>query len=248
MSVQFYGAITALQFDVSSKQVFKEIVEDLDTTFQPYGLNHCCLNWYSDNVAIIERDSLRILLGWLPAESEDEPCVMVFSVGHTTEGGNLLVPRDTCEFVRDVLVGHLESYLNFEIVFQSDATQPVDTELVRTVAEILDRSYAGTFQDDPQQISQPQQRQTRALTRDILLEAKLKQANTPPFQELNVIGDESWHDEIIEDDEISLPQRLTIYALGATMLIYTPPVGAALLTYTTLRDFAPSQQPDRLAA
>jgi len=249
MSEQFYGAITALQFDVSSNQLFAEIVEDIDATFQPYGLTHYRSNWYSDHVAIIERDSMRLLFGWLPAETEGEPCIMVFSVGHTTEGGNLFVPRETCEFVRDVLVDHLESYLKFDSVFHADATQPVDTDLVSTVAEILDRACPTTFQARPRQIESRQKRPTRALTRDLLLEAAThRQRATAVFQELGDGDADSWNDGLVHEGEISLPQRLTIYALGATMLIYTPPVGATLLAYTTLRDFAPSQKPDQLAA
>jgi hypothetical protein len=40
-------------------------------------------------------------------------------------------------------------------------------------------------------------------------------------------------------EPMSLPKHLTIYALGATMLIYTPPVGASLLAYSALRDLTP---------
>lgn len=251
MSKQFYGTIAALEFNAPSPALFRTIVGDLDSSFQPYGMTKCCSTWLGDNVAVIERDSLRVLLGWLPARCDSEHCVLVFAVGHTTEGGNILVPRETCEFVRDVLISHLESYLQFDTVFQADATQPVDMDLVCTVAEILEMGDTATKFMEADNTDEQPQRRTRALTRDIVLDATLpKTAIVPAAEKLPEIVES--REEILmdgmEEDEISLQKRLTIYALGATMLIYTPPVGATLLVYTTLRDFAAPKLPERLAA
>lgn len=68
------------------------------------------------------------------------------------------------------------------------------------------------------------------------------------FPEIIEVTEEDRIEQAEAHKELSLQKRLTIYALGATMLIYTPPVGATLLVYTTLRDFATPKHPERLAA
>ncbi|WP_137700073.1 hypothetical protein [Marimonas lutisalis] len=250
MSAQYFGAVTALQFDVSSSELFKEIVNDLDVAFRPYGLAQHGPNWCGDNIAIIGRDSLQLVLGWLPAKSDGEPSYMVLAAGHATDGGNLLVTRETCEFVRDVLVGHLASYLTFDTVFRADATQPVDANLVTIVAEILDRDCAATLPDSLPDFDDHPQMFKEAGTREILPPSTaLEPARYPAFQELNDVANDNWKTDVSSEEEASLPKRLTICALGATILIHTPPVGATLLIYTALRGFSSSQQqPGPIAA
>lgn len=252
MSEQYYGTIAALEFSAPSRHLFKAIVDDLDSSFQPFGIAKSSSDWLGDNVAVIERDSLRVLLGWLPSGCEREHCVLMFAVGHATVGGNILVPKETCEFVRDVLVSHLESYLQFDTVFRADATQPVDMNLLSTVAEILELGDAAAHQSETLNSDARPHRQARALTRDIVLRAKTpkKPAENAyeQFPEIIEVTEEDRIEQAEAHKELSLQKRLTIYALGATMLIYTPPVGATLLVYTTLRDFATPKHPERLAA
>ena len=241
MPEENFGTIAALEFCVPPSQGFEDIVEELDISFRPFGLTRRSLTWDSDDIAIIERDSLRVLLGWLPAAFEGGPSFLVFAVGHATNGGNLLVNPETCEFVKEILVGHLESYLDFETVFHADATQPVGTELVDTVTEILNRDFG---KPDDKSLHTPGSRnfrRDRAYTRDITVDAAFAKAHAPTVQndDVEVIPPDQV-DIISAEEETSLPKRLTIYTLGATMLIYTPPVGASLLAYSALRDLVPA--------
>ena len=85
------------------------------------------------------------------------------------------------------------------------------------------------------------------VTRDISLSEDFVRAHTPKYEK----DDEVLDGDILDpqedtgihftSDEASLPKRLTIDTLGATMLIYTPPVGASLLVYSTLRDLIPQE-------
>jgi len=240
MAEETFGTIAALEFRVPPTQSFEDIVEELDISFRPFGLTRRSLIWDSDDIAILERDSLRVLMGWLPAALEGGSSFLVFAVGHATSGGNLLVNRETCEFVKDILVTHMDSYLNFETVFHADATQPVGTELVDTVTEILNRDFSTPHDGAPRTPSERGFKRDRAYTRDITLDPDFIRAHTPQFEghEPEVVNVEG---EILPpQDATSLPKRLTIYTLGATMLLYTPPVGASLLIYSTLRDLVPT--------
>lgn len=242
MFEQNFGTIAALQFCVPPSQGFEDIVEELDISFRPYGLTRRTLTWDSDDIAIIERDSLRVLLGWMPSVCKGVPSFLIFAVGHATNGGNLLVNRETCEFVKEVLLEHLESYLDFETVFHADATQPVETELVDTVVEILHRDFmTAPAAEAPTEArarytDRIHARVTPAASKSGGLDGEVmeKVDNDP---ELDMVIDGMRAGTLPE--RISLPKRLTIYTLGATMLIYTPPVGATLLVYSTLRDLVP---------
>mgnify|MGYP005852614475 CR=1 FL=1 len=246
MTEQNFGTIAALQFCVPPSQGFEDIVEELDISFRPYGLTRRTLTWDSEDIAIIERDSLRVLLGWLPAVCKGMPSFLVFAVGHATNGGNLLVNRETCEFVKEVLIEHLGSYLNFETVFHAEATQPVETDLVDTVTEILHRDFATpATRQPPRDENIRGWTRDRAYTRDI---AQQKGRRKTRLQDLEVLDFDIETDVDTPStrmtgtalpDEMSLPKRLTIYTLGATILIYTPPVGAFVLVYSTLRDLMP---------
>lgn len=224
MIEQNFGTIAALEFTHPPQHGFEDIVEEVDISFQPVGLTRRSLIRDSEDIASVERDNLRVTLGWLPPEDEDGSYYLIMAVGPTRDSGSIHITMETCGFVKDVLVEHLASYLDFETVFNAEATQTVGAELIDTVTDILRCDYD----------ARP---------------AKTKS----PFAPLHDPEDETWSEigraqpdgfrEMSQmaqvEQECSLPKRLTIYTLGATMLIYTPPVGASLLVYSTLRDLMP---------
>lgn len=227
MSSQTFGTIAALEFSTAPDQSFEDIVEEMDISFQPIGLNRRSLIWDTDDTAIIERDTLRVLLSWLPAFSANGSSFLVVAVGETPSGGPLTINREVCDMVKEVLISHLESYLDFGTVFHTEATQPVSTALIDTVTEILRHDYTRTpsahgpnhnaraWPHDPEDVCD-----TIFRTGSRRDDTRNPDPHVPP--------------------KISLPQRLTIYTLGATMLLYTPPIGASLLVYSTLRDLMPT--------
>jgi len=231
MSEQLFGTIAALEFCVHPRQGFEDIVEDLDISFQPTGLTRRTLIWDGDDVAIIERDALRILLNWLPPEHPDDPAYLLMAIGQSPISPHVHVGIETCHFVKDVLLAHLASYLPVSSVLHKDAHHPISADLIDAVADDILMQQRDTTTTRPQGFeTQSQDHAARS------------PLNDPPSDMQDA------PDDVIEaefsdlSDDCSLPKRLTIYTLGATMLFYTPPVGATLLIYSTLRDFAPSQR------
>ncbi|WP_371224310.1 hypothetical protein [Roseovarius sp. 2305UL8-3] len=229
MTEQVFGTIAALEFCVLPRQGFEDIVEDLDISFQPTGLTRRTLIWDGDDIAIIERDALRILLGWLPPEFPGAPGYLVMAVGKSPNNFGVEVGVETCQFIKELLLAHLASYLTARRVLHKDTDQQVDSELMDDVAEILAKEAAQSW---PAQGAANEQDEASGQTASPL-DSGSKDKNTAEFIEAE------FHD-LGNDEDCSLPKRLTIYTLGATMLLYTPPVGASLLVYATLRDFAPA--------
>ena len=218
MTEQIFGTISALEFCVPPRQDFEDIVEELDIAFRPTGMTRRSLIWDGDDVAMIERDSMRVLLGWVPSGRADGSHVLIFGVGQSPLEMSVDIGQETCRFVKNMLLSHLESYLSFTELAQLDANRPLDSDFVDTVGDLVHRAPVAS---------------------DIDL------ASNPVIE--GVFPDKVYNNNNVMDaeheEECSLPQRLTIYTLGATMLIYTPPVGASLLIYSTLRDFAPQKLP-----
>ncbi len=231
MTTQIYGTIAALEFARPMRHGFEDIVEEVDISFQPVGLTRRSLTRDSEDIAIVERDNLRVLLGWLPPADSSGSYFLLLAVGPSPHGDTVTVTPETCGFVKDVLLAHLQSYLSFDTVFHADATQPVSSQLVDVVADILLNDFNA----------------------DVASNYVRPTSHHSPFDNVNHATDDIWSafsrpqsarrrpggQAIQPEADISLPKRLTIYTLGATMLIYTPPVGASLLVYSTLRDMLP---------
>jgi len=247
MTEQNFGTVTALEFRVSPEQGFEDIVEEFDISFRPLGLTRRSLIWDGEDIAIIERDSIRIVLGWLPPEHPDDHVFLVLAIGHAPNSRGVTLDDSTNSMLSSLLINHAKSYLPIGAVLHAKATRPVGTELIDTMCDVIRRDYQQaattvhedvshpiwTFETAPEQegsdmgfaeLDQATQERTQSSTADIL---------DADYVDLDSV------------EVLSLPKKLTIYTLGATMLLYTPPVGATLLVYTTLRDFMPDQ-PRRL--
>lgn len=224
MIEQNFGTIAALEFKQRPHHGFEDIVEEVDISFQPVGLTRRSLIRDSEDIAIVERDNLRVTLGWVSPTNDNGSYFLVLAVGPNKDCGAIHITMETCTFVKDVLVEHLDGYLNFETVFNAEATQTVGAELVDTVADILRCDY------DP--------RPAKGVERFKPLN-KPEDDCGPQIGRAPQVGLREDGPLAQMGQECSLPKRLTIYTLGATMLLYTPPVGASLLVYSTLRDLLP---------
>lgn len=221
MTEDEFGTITALDFSVAPLQGFEDIVEELDIMFRPEGLVRRSMIWDGPDLAMIERDTVRLLLSWLPTGRGDGSRYLVLGVGQSPSANGVAIGAESCRFVKTALLAHLESYLSFREVVHVDVACPLDSA-------VLDR-FCDILSDLPVQ-SRPAVAQAPGAT--------------IRFDTLETLEDTP------EQEVCSMPKRLTIYVLGATMLIHTPPVGAALLVYSTLRDFGPERAPapERMAA
>ena len=216
MNRQEFGTIAALDFCVPPRQAFEDIVEELDIMFRPEGLTRRSMIWDGNDLAMIERDAVRLLLAWVSTGRADGSSYLVIGVGQSPEADGTAINAESCRFVKTALLAHLESYLSFHEVVHVDVACPLDSAVLDRFAEILCDLPVCAGQHH----SQAPDATIRFDTLDTL-------DGTEPIE------------------ACSLPKRLTIYALGATIFLYTPPIGATLLAYTTLRDFVPERLQNR---
>lgn len=245
MNEQDFGTIAALEFRASPDQGFEDIVEEFDIAFRPMGLSSRSLTWNDEDIAFIERDSIRIALGWLPSDTKDVPGFLIVAVGQAPNSGGIHVDPLTCAMLKSHVLQHAETYLPIGNVLHADATQPVGTELIDMVSEMLRRDYQKLGDTAPAQDSGAFG-WSEPVKADPAYEVHPKSCDTAQGEmgqndAANVLDAEFY--DLVADKALSLPKRLTIYTLGATMLLYTPPVGITLLVYTTLRDFGPDEPP-----
>jgi hypothetical protein len=245
MTDQDFGAVTALEFRVSPKQGFEDIVEEFDISFRPLGTTRRSLIWDGDDVVMIERDAIRIVLGWLPAKDEETSSFLIVAVGQAPNTAGIEVDEHTCAMINLMVQDHAASYLPVWNVLRADVEGPVDPDLVDIVAETLRNDYhPDPSQDQPGVRPSPWGYASHEADPAYALHPRRGAVSQEPQED--EVEDADYRD-LAAPAPISLPQRLTIYTLGATMLLYTPPVGATLLVYSTLRDLAPAQ-PTRFAA
>lgn len=242
MSEQSFGAVTALEFRVSPEQGFEDIVEEFDIAFRPLGLTRRSLIWDGEDIAIIERDSIRIVLGWLAPDHPGARSFLILAIGNAPNHRGATLDLNTCSMLSTLLLNHAKGYLPVSSVLHADATQPVGTELIDMICELLrhDGPYSDAPADDMQ--NPPNQEfDTAPDPADPAMDFAMFGQSQDRAGTADILDAE--YVDLDRAQELSLPKRLTIYTLGATMLLYTPPVGATLLVYTTLRDFAPEHPP-----
>lgn len=245
MTDQDFGAVTALEFRVSPKQGFEDIVEEFDIAFRPLGTTRRSLIWDGNDIAMVERDAIRVILGWLPAETPETPAFLIVAVGQSPNDRGVEVDGQTCAMINQMVRDHVESYLPICNVLRADVAGPVNADVIDTLADMLRRDYQPDRSEEQTRIKTSPWAHDGTET-DRVYGHYSKQSPFLQTETQDEVMDAQYR-ELAAQAPISLPQRLTIYTLGATMLLYTPPLGATLLVYSTLRDLTPTQ-PASLAA
>lgn len=247
MTEKDFSAVAALELTGIPQHSFEDIVEEIDIAFRPIGTNRFSLAWDGDDIAILDRDSARILLGWVPPELGQTKFYLIVIVGTVPSVGDNRIDRDTCSFLKDIVLTHVTSYIDVASILHSDAEEPSDVALVDTVADFL-QAYSASGEP-----LSPHYANDNCASWDCNADLARKPmpdlksgpsgfgfgfADYPyddPANDPEAFMNSEFND-VDSPEDISFPMRMTIYTLGATMLIYTPPVGASLLIYSTLRD------------
>ncbi|MCZ7675576.1 MAG: hypothetical protein M5U35_06520 [Roseovarius sp.] len=81
MEKQSYGSVVAMEFRRPPSIAFRDIVEEFDIAFQMADSHTRALTWDNDDIALIDRDCVRVGLGWLPAQRAGQPSHLVVAVG-----------------------------------------------------------------------------------------------------------------------------------------------------------------------
>jgi len=228
MSRQSFGQIAALEFFDPPKMTFPDIVEEFDIASQRLAPQLRRLTWDGEDIALIDRDAVRIALGWLPAATEDRPSYLVLAVGprNTKRDGHL--DPEAYEMLTRRLVERVRSYLPFDAVLHGAANRPVGSTLLDMTFELL-AGCAGDAARTRRPAHGVGKSPVRRKREDPETELRPKPDRTPPEAE----------EAQLALPGVSVPMRLTIITFGLTLFLHVPPLGAALLTYTTLREAQP---------
>lgn len=227
MSRQNYGQIAALEFLDPPDMDFPDIVEEFDIASQRLAPQLRRLTWDGQDIALIDRDSVRIALGWLPGETEDRPSYLVLAVGPRNTKRNVVLDAEAYEILTRRLVERVRGYLPFDAVLHGAANRPIGSVLLDMTFELLSGCATETAH---RRRPTSDMRQAKANRREAT-------GKTPPRTKRPIPEDAI--DAELAVPGVSLPMRLTIVTFGLTLFLHVPPLGAALLTYTTLREAQP---------
>jgi hypothetical protein len=244
------GTVAALQFSKRPAIDFPDVVEELDIALNSLAAKRRSVSWDCEDIAIIDRDAVRIALGWLPPAQDTESWYLVIAVGAGRPGTGGPVSPDICEHLKTMIVDRAHGYLDCDSVLHSRADQPVGADLIDLVSDRLrETERAATRPAAAQQASDDNvmcatghtrlheaPRRTSPWYHPAARTAERKTGREADAAEQDLRAAMSGQSDGQAPEEASLPMKLTVYTLGATMLIHVPAIGAALLVYTALRE------------
>lgn len=256
MDTQSFGSVVAMEFRRRPSIAFADIVEEFDIAFQVVDSRTRALTWDCDDIALIDRDGVRVALGWLPGGEQGQPWHLVVAVGAAPGAGKDKIDPASFRFIADRIVERSRDYLPVNAVLHGEASQPVGAELVDTVFDLLRMSTSDMHGDcrDPQKdrAMNGAQRNGRAGPDDMTAPpwtgaSSAQATNGASTANLNGIGTRLRESEItnhlgqmlLTRAEPTKPLRLTIHTLALSLCLYVPALGAAMFAYTMLRDVFP---------
>jgi|GEM_PF-1190066 len=241
--------VACLAYGVEPDLSFPEIVRTFGDVLDSHRLQHRAISFDADDIALIDIDMMRIALGWYRPEASDQSWYLVVAVGPSPHALGQTMPRRFSERLAQSIIDRVNAVLPFDAVLWSDTTPPLDVDKMDQVLDAL--SGLASMPHDARSSGAADVRSVMAGA-----ESNARAAGGQPADHLHV-GDvhdtTPRHDTgeadrpagtrrlfaevyVQEPEGCSLQMYLTVYTLGTTLLLMTPPVGAAMLAYTVLRD------------
>lgn len=231
MSKHGYGSVVAMEFRRPPSVDFSDIVEEFDIAFRMVDSRTRALTWHSDDIALIDRDNVRVGLGWLPSGETGKPSHLVVAVGTASEdGGDVRIDPRGYRFLANRIAERTREFLPWTAVLNGEAHQPVSVALIAKTFDLL-RIDLGDMAGDAG-FANGARRQA-----DAGADARQHAADASLWSRLN-LGN-SFGQLLLARSEPTEPLRLTIHTLALSLFLYVPPLGAAVFTYTMLRDIFP---------
>ncbi|HKK87129.1 MAG TPA: hypothetical protein VJ942_16570 [Roseovarius sp.] len=244
MTEQLHGTVAVLELKPFVTHSFEDIVEEFDLAFRPPSLTRQSLTRDGDDVAIIERGQIRIVLGWLESPAHGRPHHLVIGIGTTSDHAGAVLDAESYRLIKAKLLMHAEEYLPISTVLHTEATRPVGADLVDTIADLLHYS-AYRYEDHYADGADPARRtdgDTSFSWNEGNNTFKVDPTYTVHAKTEDILDAEFVSMETLE--QTTLPRKLTVYTVGATMMMVSPPVGATFIIYASLRALTTPQ--DRL--
>lgn len=242
--MQTQGYVVGFEYGACPRMEFTDIVEEFDLAFQFVDAQTRALIWDCDDIAVIERDYVRVALGWLPPDEDDGVWHLIAAVGPVDPRRQPPFIISSFRQIADQIAERTQEFLPCDSVMRGEAHSPVGPELIDSLFDLLRETAQA-----PCDTAAPAER-ARASdpTDDILVDTYdfTGRDDTTFERDDNVIETlpvlphaaalTRW---LGQRSEPTKPMRLTIHALALTMMLYVPPVGAFMFVYTMLRDMAP---------
>ncbi len=260
MNKATHGTIVALEYRSKPKIGFADIVEEFDIALHLLDARTRSLTWDCDDVAFIDRDYLRVALGWLPATAPHKPWYLIIAVGLAPGTEMAPLTSGAFDYITDAIADRTRQFLPYSSAMHGEAMQPVGPALMDSVFGLLRHQIdppaaPGTAVEevtrapiDPYAdlVSDLQPDWDRAETgpgadRERTPEAgpdtrtgqTPTEGDAPPWL-TNPLGQ-----MLLTRAEPTQPLRLTIHTLSLSLMLYVPPVGAFMFAYAFLRDVFP---------
>lgn len=230
MSQQTFGRIAALEYLNPPGMAFSEIVEEFDIATQGLPAQLRRLTWDGEDIALIDRETIRIALGWLPPEHQGAAHYLVIALGSSGRRHNKAFDPDACERLLRRLVERVRDYLPFDTELHGPAHRPIGSDLIDMTFDLLTRCPTRRT-DDAAPRAGHALRHRPTDHRDVPEPQNARHATYPRHYSARKAS--------ILPPPASFPMRLTIVTFGLVLFLHAPPIGAGLLTYTTLREAQP---------
>lgn len=247
MTSNSYGSVVAMEFKARPSLSFGDIVEEFDVAFQMVDSRTRSLTWESEDVAIIDRDYVRVAMGWLPSDKRGQPWHLIIAVGCSPTEDLDKIEMSSYDFLADRILDRTNEFLPSTAVLRGEASQPIAPALVETLFDLLrtDTTELPGDTDTPEDVIRESDTAEYADMVD-RMQPPWAQVDTDEAEYSKEVFDKA-EAKMVEDNKIFLlsqsecsePMRLTIHTLALSMCLYVPPLGAALFAYTMMRDIFP---------
>ncbi len=231
MSRQIYGQIAALEYLEPPALGFPDIVEEFDIAAQTLPARLRRLTWDGEDIALIDRETLRIALGWLPPEQPGSAHYLVIALGPNGRKRELAMDPKAYERLLRRVIERVDDYLPFDTELYGPATRPISSALIDKIFDLLNRHPVGRSRTRPRPEMARRTNQT--------FFHKGREHPEPDPQHERCAPPQDVDEARLVPPPTSVPMRLTIITFGLTLFLHAPPIGAGLLTYTFLREAEP---------
>ncbi|GAB4293710.1 MAG: hypothetical protein Kow0058_11920 [Roseovarius sp.] len=232
MDTKNHGSIVAMEFRRPPSVAFADIVEEFDIAFRMADSHTRALIWEGDNIALVDRECVRVGLGWLAGDEKGAPSHLVVAVGPAPETQRSAPIDPRCfRFLAERIAERTREFLPYTAALYGEASQPISAALIASTFDLL-RMDADDRADDRTQASAA--RAARAAARRASAWEAMRdwmRAHAPHVPHAAARA------QLAQPTE---PLRLTIHTLALSLCLQVPPLGAAMFTYTMLRDIFPT--------
>jgi hypothetical protein len=246
--------VACLEYGIKPALSFPQIVRAFDQVLESHRLQQRSISFDSDDVALIDLDMMRIALAWYQPETPGQSWYLAIAVGPSPHSDRVRMPRRFSERLAHSVIDRVSSDLPFDAILWSETTAPLDVDKMDQILDAL--SGLAAMPDDPRtsdaetvesviNSAQASAEAEGGAPEDYLHVGTVEDttpdaAEHPGARDGAPAGEKArrlFAEVYVEEPEgCSLQMYLTVYTLGTTLLLMTPPVGAAMLAYTVLRD------------